>query len=134
MDPNPTPTDLLPRTIYYQVVHTLRRALPLPVSDSPEDAARRDFAAIAHVASLLPANPEEAHLATQYVAASAQALDSLRLARLHPDDPAVVLKCTAQSASMMRQARSWRALLARVQAARQARETDITASDTAAQT
>ena len=51
MDPHTTPTPdptLLPRAIYYQVVHTLRSALPPPVTASPEDAARRDIAAIAH--------------------------------------------------------------------------------------
>ena len=50
MDPQPSPADpsLLPRAIYYQVVHTLRGALPPPVTASPEDAARRDIAAIAH--------------------------------------------------------------------------------------
>ena len=66
-------------------------------------------------------------MAAQYVAACAQALDALRLAREFPRGPELVLKCTAQSASMMRQARSWRALLARTQAARQQR--DPTACD-----
>jgi hypothetical protein len=34
-----------------------------PVSDMPEDLARRDNAAIAHVASLRPVNADEANLA-----------------------------------------------------------------------
>ena len=73
-------------------------------------------------------------MAVQYVAACAQSLDSLRLAREFPNGPELVLKCTAQSASMMRQARSWRALLARTQAAREQRDTDPVAHNTAAQT
>jgi len=55
-----------------------------------EDVARRDLAAIAHVASLRPANADEAHLAAQCVAAGDHALDCLRLARAYPDDPALV--------------------------------------------
>jgi hypothetical protein len=122
---------LLPSDTYYQTVHTLNSLLPPPVTDTPEDTARRDRAAMAHVASLRPADPEEANLAAQYVAASVQALDSLRLARLHPTDPAHVLKCTAQSASMMRQARGWRTALLRAQAARQKGDPEAAIPDTA---
>jgi len=107
----PTPADTLPRSIYLELAHTLRKNLPAPVTDSPEDAARRDRAAIEHAASLLPATPDEANLAALYVAASAQALDCLRQCRLYPNDLTVVLKCTAQSASMMRQARAYRTAL-----------------------
>ena len=121
----------LPRDTYYQTVHTIRALLPPPVTDSPDDAASRDRAAIAHVASLLPANPDEANLAAQYVAASVQALDSLRLAREHPSDTTHIMKCTAQSASMMRQAHRWRTALLRAQAERQSRGSDSAADDTA---
>ena len=126
------PADLLPRATYYQIAHTLRGLLPPPVTQ--EDEARRDLAAIAHVASLLPANADEANLAAQYVAATTQAFDCLRLARQYPNDPSLVLKCTAQSASMMRQARSWRTALLRAQAARATREADTVATGTATQT
>jgi hypothetical protein len=44
----PDPADTLPKATYYQVVHTLRDLLPKPITDTPEDAARRDIAAIAH--------------------------------------------------------------------------------------
>jgi hypothetical protein len=133
--PNPpNPTDAIPRAIYYQVTHELLRSLPLPHTDNPEDAARRDFAAISHVAALLPATFEEAHVAVQYVAACAQSLDALRLARQDPTNIEVNLKCTAQSASMMRQARSWRASLFRTQAIRDQRDTDPVAHRTAANT
>ena len=125
--PPPEPPDLtlqLPRDLYYQAIHELCAGLPPPVTASPEDRARRDNAAIAVVASLLPANGDEVELATQVVAANAQAMESLRLARKYPGDPNFVLKCSAQSASMMRQARAARSLLLRVQAERRKREAD----------
>jgi hypothetical protein len=118
----PAAADTLPRSIYLELAHTPRRNLPAPVTDSPEDAARRQRAALEHAASLLPATPDEANLAALYVAASAQGLDCLRLARLFPNDTAVVLKCTAQSAGMMRQARAFRSALDRAQTARRKRE------------
>jgi hypothetical protein len=135
----PNPADaafILNRATYYQVTHTLRSLLPPPVTDTPEDAVRRDCAAIAHVASLLPATPDEANLAAQYVAAGAQALDCLRLARAHEGDLRRMLQCIAQSARMMREAKSWRLALMRAQAAREAREGDETAREasTAAET
>jgi hypothetical protein len=126
----PEPPDLtlqLPRAVYYQVIHTLRGSLPPPVSDTPEDLAHRDNAAIARVACLLPANGDEANLAATYVGAQAYAMDCLRLARQYSGDPNFILKCAAQAASMMREARATRSLLLRVQAVRQKREADGTA-------
>jgi hypothetical protein len=130
--PQPDLSLQLPRDMYYQLIHTLCAALPPPVSSSPEDRTRRDNAAIAQIACLLPANADEANLAAQYVAASAQALDCLRLAREHPSDAPVALKCTAQSANMMRQARGARSLLMRAQAQREKREADNASLDKAA--
>jgi hypothetical protein len=101
---------------------------------TPEDLARRDNAAIAQVACLLPANADEANLAALYVAADAYAMDCLRLAREHAPDHVWVLKCGAQAASTMRQARATRSLLLRVQAERQKRQADQAAVDTAART
>jgi hypothetical protein len=129
----PDITRRLPRHIYYQVIHTLRATLA-PVSDTPEDLARRDNAAIAQVAALLPANADEANLAALYVAAGAYAMDCLRLARERAPDHVWVLKCGAQAASTMRQARATRSLLLRVQAERQKRQADQAAVDTAART
>lgn len=123
------------RDTYYQVVHTLRGLLPPPVTDTPEDLARRDNAAIAHVASLLPANADEAHLASQHVAANAYAMDCLRVAREYATaDHSFFLRCNAWAVSMMRQSRSARALLLRVQAERRTREADHAAADRAAWT
>jgi hypothetical protein len=131
---NPNPADILPKATYYQVVHTLRGLLPPPITSTPEDEARRDLAAIARIASLLPATPEEADLATQYVAASVWALDCLRLARTYPNDTPLYLKCSAQSASMMRQARGWKSALEREQIKRRTREANPTANDAASTT
>jgi hypothetical protein len=131
-----TPTDaafVLSRATYYQVTHTLRGLLPPPITDTPEDAARRDCAAIAHVASLLPATADEANLAAQYVGASAQALDCQRLAREHEGDLRKMLQCFAQSARMMREAKSWRLALMHAQATRERREADDAARDAAAE-
>jgi hypothetical protein len=101
MDASPHP-DLpqLPRELYYLVVHALCGALPPPVTDAPEDLARRNHAIIAAVASLRPANTAEVLLAAQCVAAGVQALDCLRLChrfvsgcvRLVQDDRKPLLK------------------------------------------
>ncbi len=138
MDPHSEPqqpdlTLQVTRDAYYQVIHTLRAALR-PVSDTQEDLDRRGNAAIAQVACLLPANADEANLAAQYVAANAQAMECLRLARQYYGDPNFVLKCGAQAASMMRQARATRSLLERVQAARQELAADSAGADLAAST
>jgi hypothetical protein len=131
----PGPPDLtlqLPRDMFYQLVHSLRAALPPPATNSPEDFVRRDNAAIATIASLLPANGDEANLAALYVAASAEALECQRLARAYPSDLAFVVKITARADSMMRQAKGFRSLLLRVQAVRQKRESNAASLDQAA--
>src|SRR6478609_4016266 len=118
MDPAPLPEQpdlslLLPRSTYWQIVQDLRSSLPLPADETPEARVHRDRAAIADVASMLPANAEEVRIAVRSVSADAQATECLRLARRHAGDLAAVLKCNAQSVSMMRQANAARALLAR---------------------
>ena len=101
----------LPTATYYQVLHTLRGYLPPPITDTPQDHTRRDDAAIAQVAAMLPVNADEAHLAAQCVGARAQATDCLRLARVHEADVTRSLQCTAQAARMMREANGSRTLL-----------------------
>lgn len=136
MDPRlePGPPDLtldLSSDTCWQVIHTLRAALPL-IGHTPGDAgstpsqalARRDNAAIARVACLLPANADEADIAAQYIAAGAQAMDCMRLAREHHGEPAIIFRCTALAATMLRQARAMRSLLQRVQAERRKRAAD----------
>ena len=105
---------------------------PATLTDTPEDLARRDHAAIARIAALHPANATEADLAALYVAASEQWKDCLRLA-LQPELSAPwVMKCRAQANAMMRQAQSALRLLLRMQATRQKTEADNEACDRAA--
>jgi hypothetical protein len=135
--PHPEPLDLsllLPRDAYYQLVHSLRGLLPPPVTDTPEDEARRDNAAIAQVACLLPASAAEATLGAQFVAAHAHAADCLRFARKFEGDGAFFLKFTAQAASMMRQSQGAMRTLLHLQAARQKIEADAAAAGRAAWT
>jgi hypothetical protein len=127
----PHRTDLrqkLPRHVLCQIIHALRGAMP-PVSDAPEDLVRRDNAAIAHFASLLPGNIDGVDRAAKYVGAGAHAMDCLRLAHKYHGSPDTVLKCTAQAASMLRQARALRALLTRLQTERRKQEADPAPGD-----
>ena len=101
----PTPLDYqLPADAYWHLVRTLRLTLPPPPGSNPgpEDLLRRDRAAIACVAALVPANAAEARLAAQFVAASEQWNDCLRLAQDPGTTPAWAMKCRAQASSMMR--------------------------------
>ncbi len=122
----------LPRDIYHLVVHTLRSMLPPPETDTPEAEARRDRAAIAIVASMLPANGEEAYLAARSVGFAIYGMDCLRQARDYRGDPPFFLKCNAQAASTERKAQSARSLLLRLQAERRKREADNATADKAA--
>ena len=133
--PQPHPDLNLPYDTYYELVQTLCAALPEPVGGSmPEDFARRDRAAIAQVAALVPVNAEEANLAAHYVAAGAHAMECLRQAQGHVDDPKRAGQLMAQYTTMMRQARAHRSLLLRVQAARAKREATTTSRESAAWT
>ncbi len=135
METQPQPLGLayrLPQDTYWVIINELRRSMPKPADSTPEALAHRDNAALANVASMLPANANEATLAAQFVAASAHAGDCMRLAMLHPASIAEGLHCRALSVSMMRQAQSARRLLMRVQAERHKREADPAASEKAA--
>src|SRR5271169_3929351 len=139
MDPRhePEPPDLslrLPRDLYWLVLHTLRGLLPPPDTDAPDAETRRDRAAIALVASMLPGNAEEADIASRCVGFSAYAQHCLRLARAHCGDLSAFLKCSAQAASMERRACGTRSLLQRLQAERRKREANSAATDSAAWT
>ena len=132
--PQADPSAQLPRAMFYQLVHTLRRTLAPPVTDSPEDLIRRDSAAIAQVAALLPANADEADLAAKYVAAGSRAMECFRLAHKYHGSADLMLKFTAQAASMLRESRAARTMLMRVQAERQKRASDGAANEAAAAT
>jgi hypothetical protein len=135
MDTQNQPPDLtlqLPRDVYHLVVFTLRGMLPPPETDTPEAEARRDRGAIALVASMLPANGEEAHIAARSVGFAIYAMDCLRQARDYRGDPSFFLKCNAQAVSTERKAQSARTLLLRLQAERRKREADNATADKAA--
>src|SRR5579875_1481839 len=124
----------LPADAYWHLIRTLRLALPPPPGDAAEDLLRRDHAAIARIAALAPANAVEADLAAQYVAASEQWKDCLRLAQDPDMDPKWAAKCRAQAFAMMRQANAALRLLLRLQARREKIEADNVTRDRAAWT
>jgi hypothetical protein len=124
----------LPADAYWHLIRTLRLTLPPPLGDDPEDLLRRDHAAIARIAALVPANAAEADLAAQFVAASEQWKDCLRLAQAPDITPEWAAKCRVQALGMMRQANSALRLLLRMQDARAKREADNAACTRAAWT
>ncbi len=133
--PNPTNrADQLMADVYHHLIHTLRGALPLPLTNSPEDLARRDHAAIAKIAALHPANAAEAELAALYVGASEQWKECLRFAQQPERSFHGALKYRTLANSMMRQAQSALRLLERMQATREKLEADSEARDRAAWT
>src|SRR5579875_1558295 len=119
---------------YHELVRTLRLILPPPPDGDPEALARRDRAAIARVAALVPAGAAEAELAVQFVAASEQWKDCLRLAQDAATPPDWARKCRAQALAMMRQANAALRLLLRLQARREKLEADNVTRDRAAWT
>ena len=64
---------LLPREAYFEILWMPRRTLPPPLSDDPAELERRDRAALATAASLLPVT--EGRLAAQFASADAWARD-----------------------------------------------------------
>ena len=135
--PEPNWARLLPRDAFHEIVFVLRGALPPPGLDDPDgmawqDWARRDRAAMAAVAALLPENAAEGRLAARFVATDAWSSDCLRLARERRGEPDVALKCKAQAMSLMREGNRALGLLLKLQAARQAIAADAAALDRAA--
>lgn len=114
----------LPADIYDNVLRMLRLALPRPASESPEDLARRERAAVACVVALEPASAVEADLAVQFVVASEHWKDCLRLAQAPGTALPAAAKHRAQAVGMMRLANSALALLVQVQETARKREAD----------
>ncbi len=77
----------------------------------------------------LPANAAEADIAAQFVAASEQWKDCLRLAQLPETSPEWAAKCRAQAIGMMRQGQSALRLLLRMQETRRKLEADTAGCD-----
>jgi len=95
--------------------------LPPPVLDTDEAWARRDTAARAMVAALLPAGPVEANLAVHHVASMAHAAECTSQAAQCIGDVKAASKLRAQAASMGREARGFLTKLESVQKARRQR-------------
>ena len=120
-----SPTDALPKlppTIARHTVFLLMELLPPPLTDTPEERAARDEAAIASLAVLNPGDAYEARLAARAVAADARATECLRLAsvpKLHPDR---VDQCLRQANAMMRASEAALRSLRAMQAAREKAE------------
>lgn len=123
-DPQPDWGLVLPREGFHAVMRGLHRSLPSSDTDTPEDWARRDRAAMAAVGALRPADAMEGELAAQIVSARAWAKDCLQLAVDRQDDFGAAVKCKAQALSMMREVKSAWNLLLKVQVARRAVEQD----------
>ena len=131
----PIPLDYrLPDDAYYHLVRTLRVTLPPPLTGDPAALLHRDHAAIARIAGLAPGNSAEVDFAAQYVAASEQWKDCLRLVQAPGTTPEWAAKYRAQAASMMREANSAMRLLLLMQATRRKLEADNTLCDRAART
>jgi flagellar hook-basal body complex protein FliE len=139
MEPPPThdpsdPAIQRQRDVYRQVVELLRGTLPASANEPAEAVASRLNAAIAEVASMVPANGQEAKLAAYAVAAGAHFADCLARALEDPSNPQRVAQCRAQAASMGREARGFNAMLLRMQAARIKRESKDDTREAAAWT
>jgi hypothetical protein len=121
-----SPTDALPKlppTIARHTVFLLMESLPPPLTDTPEERAARDEAAIASLAVLNPGDAYEARLAARAIAADARATECLRLAsvpKLHPDR---VDQCLRQANAMMRASEAALRSLRAMQATREKAET-----------
>jgi hypothetical protein len=124
----------LPREVFAQITLGLRAALPPPVRDTPVAWARRDRAALAAVAGLLPGNGAEARLAAQFVVLDANATEHLRMAHQSRAEPALASRYDARAMAMMREGKGTLRLLMRMrmQAARRVIEGDETLAGQAA--
>ena len=128
-DPQADWARLLPRDVFREVVRILRGALP---SDgTAKDGGQRDRAMMAAVGALRPGNAEEGQLAAHFVMAEAWAADCLRLAEERRLEINLAMRCRAQALSFLREAKSVRQLLAKVQTERRAMEKDPAAQSRA---
>jgi hypothetical protein len=100
----------------------LGKALPPPVIDKPEYRERRVTTAIEAFEALRPGDAHEARLAVHIVLTGAHAVDCLREAGVYRDDFAKMTRCRAQAASMMREERAHKRMLAQEQKVRLAAE------------
>ncbi len=120
----PDLAQLLPRTAFYEILWMLRSSLPPPLTDDPVDLERRDQAAMAAVASLLPVTVAEGRLAAQFASADAWARDCQVLAAERRADTGQMRRWLAQAVSLMRESRAALRELRQMQVARRKRDAE----------
>jgi hypothetical protein len=125
-------TDQFLADVYHHLIYTLRGTLPSPPTDSAEDIARRDEAAIERIAALSPANAVEVDQAALHVAFFEHWKDCLRLAEQSEAGSGWAEKHVAQANSMLRSSQTALKVLLQMQAARRKLEADPVASARAA--
>ena len=126
----PDPTYTGSKEAYRSIVRRVSSALPLPLTNTPEEIARRNRGAIAEMASLCPTNPAEMSLAALYVVASADSIDCFRASnsvRMVTKDP---LRSSSVGGSLARAALGAIRTLRVLQADRRKRQADQKGSDT----
>ncbi len=118
--------DQLPWDVYAEVVRQFRTTLPDPDPYEPDNRdeafARRDRAAVARVAGLVPANPAEGAVAADHVICSEIAKVSLRAFQDSALPDETRHRAFRWAESMFRQSRGQVATLLRMQAERRRRE------------
>ena len=112
----------LSATARHEYYVELGNSLPPPVLDKPEYRERRLTTAVETFEALRPGDAYEARLAVQIVLCGAHAADSLREAGVYREDFAKLTRCRAQAASMMREERAAKRMLAQEQKVRLATE------------
>ena len=112
----------LSQEAYPEIVRLIVKHLPAEPDAPPAALDALHRAAIAHAASMLPVNAEEAYIAAHCVIARARAEEALAEIPRYPLDTDRIDKLTRQFALMERTANSLRAQLLRVQSVRQKRD------------
>ena len=122
--PTPDLSQLLPRAAFYEILWMLRSSLPPPLTDEPAELERRDQAAMAAVASLLPVTVAEGRLAAQFASADAWARDCQGMAAERRLEPGLASRWLAQAVSLLREAKSALRELRQLQNARRKRDAE----------
>jgi hypothetical protein len=113
---------VLSTTARHEYYAELGNSLPPPVIATPEIRERRLTTAVEAFEALHPGDAYEARLAVQVVLCGAHAAENLREAGVHRENFAKSSRCRAQAASMMREERAAKRMLAQEQKVRLATE------------
>ena len=127
----PNPFDQVSDSVFRYVVHCLYKDVLPPDVTEPAQVRLIIDAGIAAVASMIPANADEANIAVRVFTADANASACIGYAHQLAAAYEFVAagKCRAQATQLHRTANAARALLLRVQAARRKREADRATCD-----